>query len=688
MRLRDVTTIYRKELRETLRDRRTLIVMVLLPLVMYPLTSVLVAEWLISHEAGRQAQPSRVLLGGAAGDAGGLPDALRAPEAQIALTVAPGLVVPRDARGAGRLPAAADAVVVVPEGFAASLAVGKAVPLQVFYDGADDASKLAEERIGRAVAAFALAERDRRLAQAGLEPAFVEPVTLAAVDVATRAKLGRAEIGKVLPFIIVLMVLMGSFYPAIDLTAGEKERGTLEPLFATPMPRQAIVAGKFLTVATVSALTGLLNVLCMAGAALWIARSAAAAAGAGLPFGALVRGMPWGAVGMSLVALAVATLLFSALMMAVASLARNFKEAQNFLTPVYLVATMPAMSAWLPGTKLGWGAAFVPIANVTLLMKDAITGSLSAGPAILALAVTGAYAAFAMSIAARIYDSERLLFAPDEPSAPRRRSWIFGLLGAKPKNLRPSPPLAAGEALGLWGVVAVLMFTAGSMLQVRGLGGIAASQWLLVALPVVLFAARRGEGVRDTLALRAPRPAHMAGAFLIGASGWYVLNWLVLPLQERIAPTPPALREALQNLVPVDASLSALLFALAISPGICEELLSRGVLARAFRAPLGTTGAVILSAFLFGVLHFSIYRFLPTFLLGIGLGTVTLAAGSLYPAMLIHALNNAAVILLATPRGAGVAAWLEARSLAMGVLALVALATGFALVLLPRNRSR
>lgn len=693
MNLRLLATVYRKELRETLRDRRTLAVMILLPLVLYPMMSVLAAEYFISHETSRQARKSEVVLVGPGAAAGPIHDALTAASAPLHVKVEPGRVVDRQ-QGLRAL-AGADAIVVAPADAEAALAGDGTLELAVYYDASDDESSLAEERVSSTLKALANARLSARLEEEGLAPAFVKPLALTSVSLASKGKVGRAEVAKTLPFVIVLMVLMGAFYPAIDLTAGEKERGTLEPLLATPAPRRTLLAGKLLTVATISALTGLLNLLCIAGAGLWIARSAVRAAGKSLDLSGVLEAVPWGAVGLGVFALAVATLLFSGLMMAVASLARSFKEAQNFLTPVYLVASMPAMISWLPGTKLSYGAALVPIANVTLLLKDAVAGTLQAGPALLALLASCGWAAAALALAAKIYDSERLLFAAEasEGGAGGWRQLLFPARAARAAaadaKLRAPDTFVAfapGEAFVLFAVCTLLLLGAGSEMQAYGLGGVAASLWLCLALPVAVAARwRLGPDAALALGLRRPRLRHIIGAALVGASGWIVLVSLVLPVQEWLFPTPPALEEALRTLVAPESSLALKLFAVAITPAICEELLCRGALLRSLVRPLGRTGAVVVSALMFAVLHLSAYRFVPTFMLGVLLGTVALASRSLWPAMLVHALNNATVVLLTGPTTKDEhASW----SLPFAGAGIALLAAGFALLLPPRGSQR
>ena len=347
--MRGAFTVYKKELRETLRDRRTLIVMVLLPLVIYPVMAVVASQMVISHQVKRMASRSQVVVRGTPGDVRPFIEALRAPELRVDPIHQTGQTPEPPER---LLAGAVDALVAVERE-----PVGGSWKISVHVDSTRDQSLLAAQRIDKAVAALTTAEIDRRLAQRGLSREVIEPVQATTIDVASRAKLGRAEAGKALPFVIVVMVLMGSFYPAIDIAAGEKERGTLEALLSTPLPRRSIVFGKYLAVATISFLTGLLNILFVGITILWVARSAVAARGGSFGVGDLLAAIPWGAVALGIVALACAAALFSGIMIAIASLARNFKEAQNYLAPVHFVATVPAMTAFLPGTGLDYGTA-------------------------------------------------------------------------------------------------------------------------------------------------------------------------------------------------------------------------------------------------------------------------------------------------------------------------------------------
>lgn len=620
---RIVGVVYRKEVLETLRDRRTLIVMLLLPLTLYPLLAFVVAQWVGVQRASGTRVPA-LSLGWQGPAWGELRVALGAPrvvEVHDPVTAARAL-------RAGRL----DLVLRLPDDLGPRLARGATVPIELYRDDTSANSRAAGERVRRLLRRFDRQQLARRLAARGLAADFGAPLQLRQHDVALPGAAGAQAISGVLPLLIVLMVLLGAFYPAIDLTAGEKERGTLETLLSTPAPRLALIGGKFLVVATVAILTGLANLVS-------IGLTLLLGFGPALRVVGLGAAVPWSAVLGALAGLVPASLFFAAVLMAAAALARSFKEAQTLLTPVYLLCVLPTMAAQLPGLQLGYGAALVPGVNVSLLMRGLAGGAVAAGPLLVALLSSMGYAAAALALAARIYNTERLLFA-DEP----RVGVAEG--GARPsRRAQPTP----SEAAVLLLVVLALMLLIGQPLQLaRFLPGVLLTEWLLVALPVLVFVRWAGLAPRAVLSWRRPAVASVVGAALAGGSGWYLVAVVVEQLQQRILPIPPELIEQLRRTVfAAERPLALDLLALALSPAICEELLFRGVLLRASNVERRPWLAVLLNGLLFGAFHLSVYRFLPTLLLGLILAALVVRSGSIIVAMVFHLANNAATVLVA-----------------------------------------
>ncbi|MCK5799010.1 MAG: CPBP family intramembrane metalloprotease [Deltaproteobacteria bacterium] len=666
--------IYRKEMLETLRDRRTLFVMVLLPLVLYPLVTVGLTQYAGVRQRAQALHVSTVLLRGAPWP--GLGDAVR--EAKDVL-----LAKSEPSRPPGDLvhEGVVDVVIVVPGAWEVRQRSEQTVELTVHYDETRDASRRALPRVREILGKLRSGILSQRLAEKGLRPDFVQPLAFKEISVASEREVGSYLLARVLPLLVMLMVLLGAFYPAIDLTAGEKERGTLETLLIAPVPRLAVIIAKFLVVMTISVATGVLNLVSI-GLTL------------GMGFGEALRAaklsieIPWSALLMTLVALVPAAAFFAAVMVAVASLGRSFKEAQNLLTPVYLVCMIPAFAAQLPGFELDAGTALIPAVNVSLLTRDLIAGHLHVIPVVLALASTAIYALITLAIAARIYDSERLLFADDRPiwrrkkkpliEASERAVSTFGVHGVAPTLRVPGDPGAPApltdpstvsisvtparfeidapapiEAGLLLLFAMALMLLVGIPLQQRSLvAGLLVTEWLLIAVPVLLALRFGGHAVVDVLSLRRPALLVLLGALLAGASGWYLVSLFVEHVQQHFLPMPKAFIEGMEKvLFGAGRPLALDLLVLAISPAICEELLFRGFILRTSRERLSPALVVLLNGVLFGLFHLSIYRFVPTAVLGVVLALIALRSGSIYPSMLFHALNNGAAILLGRALG-------------------------------------
>jgi len=228
--------------------------------------------------------------------------------------------------------------------------------------------------------------------------------------------------------------------------------------------------------------------------------------------------------------------------------------------------------------------------------------------------------------------------------------------------------------------VMAMVLLVGAPLQAREIvSGLLVTEWLLIALPVLVLLRAGRLAPREVLSLRPSSATTLLGALLAGGSAFYLVGLYVEQLQQRFLPVPQQVIDAMSRLL-IDSPrpLALDLAVIALSPAICEELLFRGVLLSACRKTLSPTATVLVNGLLFGLFHFSIYRFVPTALLGAVLALVVLRSGSLLPAVLFHFVNNAAAVILGRAFGAETEIQLSAWTL---VAAVVALALGLALAL-------
>lgn len=665
MRVPQILTIFRKELVETLRDRRTLLMMIGLPVLVYPLLMVGLSRLQESQAAATEARRSVVAAWGA------LPPALEAAlaGADARVEAAPWLGAPeavRQAIEAGQArPAAAvrdagataaerrggpvlreqenptlaaardllttrraDAVIVAWPGLEEALARDGLGVVTIYFDSVRDGSRSARDRLTQALSASRaslLAERERARA---LPAGFTSAMDVAARDVAPPSRRAGYLLGALLPFILVSLSLFGGFYAAVDITAGEKERGTMQTLMVAPLRSSEIVMGKFLAVWSVGLVAAFANV---ASLSLTMARV--------LPGGEF--SIPAGAFVLAALMLVPITMTTSALFLAIAAFAKDFKDGQNFLTPVYMALAMPAGVTMLPAVELNAWTAFVPVVNIALLVKAVFSGEIRADLVFLVMVASALYATLAIALAARVFAREQIMLGGRESA---RR--VLGL--ERRAGGVPSPAVA----LTTFASAMVLAFYASLLLERRGLAvALLVVQYGFFLLPALAVVFGLGYSPRLTFRLRRPSIVHLAAAVIVGASAWIAIVGVTM----RLAPPPESLTRGLEQLLTLgDPTLPiwVVLFGVALTPALCEELFFRGVVLSGLQR-LGPWAAVAVSALLFGLAHASIYRMLPTFALGLLLGWLAWRSASIVPSMIVHAINNGLVVWLARNPAAG-----------------------------------
>jgi sodium transport system permease protein len=398
---KDIGIVYRKEMKDSLRDRRALISMIVVPILLMPLLTIGIGA-LSAEILGRAMEevPKVMIIGGV--DSPGVTAELRAlPDIQIVPTASDYAQQIEDKR--------IRAAVEIPPGFDAALAAGTPSAVTVYDYQGNLKSGLAVDRLQK----FFRDLRDRtvrqRLDAQHLPDSLVHPFDINEQNVASPEKTTGELVGGIVPYIVILLCLTGAIYPAIDLTAGEKERGTMETILSSPVSHTGLVFGKFLTVLTASLATASLAVLSM-GISLGIGKSALmglTAAGRAGGFTLAINPKSIAAIFVMVLPLAV---LFSAALLAIALYAKSYKEAQSYLQPMTIIVVLPTMVAVLPGVELTARLALVPILSTSLVSKEILMGTYHWHYIALIFASSCAYAAIALSIAVKLFGREDVLF--------------------------------------------------------------------------------------------------------------------------------------------------------------------------------------------------------------------------------------------------------------------------------------
>ena len=402
MSLRSVGIVYRKELTDALRDRRTLISTIVIPLVLIPAMTVGLGGMISSSLKRVEGEETRVMVLGGQDS----PDIARGIARLPALQVVP----PASDYAARITNKQIRAAVRIPDGFQQSLDQGQTAQVEIYIYQGDLKSEVAASRLQAFFQELRQKTVEKRLAQRDLPASVLRPFEVVKKNVAPEEKVGAAAAGAILPYLVILMCMTGAMYPAMDLTAGEKERGTMETILTSRVSRVDLVLGKFLLVLTASLMTAVLAISSMwvssfIGAKMF-AETITAKSAAG-QFHLAVRAQDLLAV---LVLVLPVAVLFSAALLAISLFAKSNKEAQSYLSPLMIVVIVPAVASLLPGVELNGRLALVPILSTSLVAKEVFTGTYHWGYIALIFASSCAYAAIALSMAVRLFQREDVLF--------------------------------------------------------------------------------------------------------------------------------------------------------------------------------------------------------------------------------------------------------------------------------------
>jgi len=400
MSLRNVGIVYKKELTEALRDSRTLISSILIPLFLFPVLTVGIGYAFVEVADQASREPSKIMvLGGA-----------DSPDVVQKLKDAPNLrvVKPRadyvDLISNKRIRAAID----LPPGFQADVEHGAHPEVKIYIFSGDLKSMLSATRIKEQLTEYRDNMVRERLAAQNLPESLMKPFGVLQQNVVSEDRVAGESYGGLITYLVILMCMTGAMYPAMDLTAGEKERGTMETILSSPIERTHLVFGKFFVVLTASLATATLSVLSMAGSFAVLSHYGRAQ-GIGEDFPILTMHAQT-AFAIFLMALPVAVL-FSAVLMTISLFAKTFKEAQSYLTPMTFLVIVPAIAAVIPGIELTAKLALVPILNVGLLCKELVTGTYHWEYIALIFGCTCVYAGIALFLAVKMFQRESVLFS-------------------------------------------------------------------------------------------------------------------------------------------------------------------------------------------------------------------------------------------------------------------------------------
>jgi sodium transport system permease protein len=690
-----VLRLARKELRESLRDRRMLVTLIVMPLILYPLLGTIVQRFAINRinpdsppavvifdgsiseelatamleapasdfvqggnggiqpagddtdNSAPQKAPSSMqdvassLTGSSSGEAiGSLMNSGDADDSKIRLRR---YEKPVQAQFMEEFLQSEEADVGVRQTLAAQDATtGKIQPadFRVLRRSGDAFSLRAAAEVENRILAF----RDRQLRllldQTRLGSGIMP--TISRQSVAGNAP-KSSPLGAFLPLMLVLMTMTGAVYPAIDLTAGERERGTLEILMAAPVARAHLLTGKFIAVLTVAVLTAVINLVAML-LTLYATGFDRVLLADGATFEMFVQ---------ILVLLVVFASFFSAVLLSITSFARSFREAQAWLIPLMLVSLAPGILSLMPGVQLTVGLALVPLVNIVLLGRELFQGTAAAHLYAVTLLSTLVYTILALRVAASVFGHDTVLFGS---------SAGFSGFAKQPGKTRPQIPMEIGIG---WLLLLIPLFLVLSGLRSRvvALENLSGQLMLSALLTLLLFAVLpiaitkwiRASAI-EVFALHRFHFTTLLGAAMLGCTMWTIAYQVLVfsraPLQWMEMLNNTKLQELAERLTS-DTPFLIRIAALALIPAVCEELFFRGFLINTLQKNAKTwVRPMLISTFVFAAFHvivdqsLTLERFPATFLLGLVLCGIRLSSGSIFPGIVMHALSNGLLLSL------------------------------------------
>lgn len=460
---------------------------------------------------------------------------------------------------------------------------------------------------------------------------ILEPIAYEKKDTASNEQSLGSIMGSILPFMLIISLLMGTMYPAIDTTAGERERGTLETILTLPVTNRQLIVSKFITVALIGMISALLNILSMGGIALYMY----AIMDMQTDMGTFDMGKFAPAVLVCMLSVFAFSLFISAVTMCVTSFAKSYKEANNYITPLMLVVMFIGYIGFIPNLELTQSMAMMPVANICLLIKNMLAFKVDYAAIAVVLISNVAYAVIAILFLSKIYDSEAILFSEQKGSLQ---------LFEKRSNLQKGSVPTVADVWFVAALTILLILYAGSLLQVKfGLAGVFGTQLILLLVPLALVIYTKRD-IRQTYGFaRTKVSAFIGGVFMI--TGFFPINIVLASGLMKLFPASTDNVETAFAGIMGD-NICAALLVIALAPAVCEEMLFRGMILHSLKARYRAVSAIAITSVLFGFYHMSLVKFVPTGLLGLVLCYVVWRTGSIYPAMLMHFLNNAYSVMV------------------------------------------
>lgn len=615
MRVTRMKSLFKRELTDIFRDRKTLIMMVLVPLLLYPL--LIVGMTLItSAVASDQEEKLYEVAFYQVDEQDKIKDVLEKNKEELSYELT---IVSTENPEKDLMEKKLDAYVSSEE------KDGK-VQYYIHYLSAETDSCTAADVLFDGMELLREELRKEKVAELNLdETAVLYPISYEQTDMSTKEESMGSMLGSIIPMLMITSICLGAIYPAIDVTAGEKERGTLETLLTLPVTNFELIMSKFLAVSVIACISAFLNIISMAGAfGFMFSFLADSAGGVVFDFASFIP-----AIVISIVIMMVFALFVTAACMCVCIFAKSFKEANNYITPVLLVFMFASYSAMLPDFKLTTGTAAIPIINITLLIKDIFNFQYNYGLFAIVFFTNLAYSLLTIMVLGKIYNSEAILFSEGFTSLK-----IFNKRSEMKKGQMPG----YGDLILLICISLLAIFYIGSYATVKwGFWGVFVQELIILLIPIC-YGWYMKTDFKKLFAIKIPGIKDIFAAICVFA-GCFCINLLLSNVLSAF------MKESAENLQTafdylLEQPFVLIVFVMSVMPAVGEELMFRGFTFGTLKEKNKPVVAMLITSIIFGCYHFSLVKLIPTGFLGFLLAMLVYRTGSIFTGMLMHFLNN------------------------------------------------
>lgn len=620
MNIKRMGALFKREIRDILRDKKTMIMMVLLPLVLYPLLIVGIALLSTAIIQSQEEKTYVVAFEECDDLESEISGILSREQEEIGYTVD---VVLEDACKAALEAEKIDAYV---------SRNGKEITIN--YLSAKERSVTAANALDEALDLYKATLTRQQIEEAGLDVnEILNPVTITEADMSTAEESIGSMIGMMMPFFIITMILLGAIYPAIDVTAGEKERGTLETLLTLPVTNFEMIMSKFLAVSCIACVSAILNVISMGAAMAFLVTSSLASAAdmnISFDFSVFLPGVLF-----TILVMMVFALFVTAVCMCTCVFAKNFKDANNYATPVMFVFMFAGYAPMLPDVELTAQTAAIPVVNVALLVSGLFEFNYNYALFGVVLASNVAYSLLAIMVLGRIYNSEAVLFSEGFTSVK---------LFDKRSEMKEKQMPGIGDCVLLMCIVLLLMLYGGTYAQIKlGFGGVAVQQAFILICPLV-YAWYMKADAKKLFSFKVPKVKGVLGGICLAFAG-LLLALVVGALLSPVFPESAESLKALDEMIK-DQPVWAIILVMSVMPAIGEEFLFRGFLMGTLREKCKPWVAIVATTLIFAAYHMSVLKMFTISIIGLGLTVAAYMTGSIFVSMMMHFINNFTSVLI------------------------------------------